>query len=134
MKINANNLKIILLLTSLHTLCIGIALIVLPDNLMSLFGFTELDGRFFRTQGGVFHLLMAFGYYFAAVDIPNCRNFIKFIIIIKFSATVFLVIYYLFIDPTIVILLSGVVDFLIGLTIFYLNYQLIRDEIESSKL
>ncbi|MBX3043945.1 MAG: hypothetical protein KIT33_08470 [Candidatus Kapabacteria bacterium] len=134
MKINAKHLKIILLLTSLHTLCIGIALIVLPDNLMSLFGFTELGGRFFRTQGGVFHLVMALGYYFAAIDIPNCRNFIKFIIIVKFTATVFLVIYYLFIDPTIVILLSGVIDFLIGLTIFYLNYQLISNEIESSSL
>lgn len=133
MKINAKHLKIILLLTSLHTLCISIALIALPDNIISLFGFTDLGGRFFRTQGGVFHLVMAFGYYFAAIDIPNCRNFIKFIILVKFTATIFLIIYYLFIDSTIVILFSGVVDFLIGLTILYLHHQLIKNEIETSK-
>jgi len=67
MKINGEYLKVVLLLTSLHTLCIGFALVVLPDNIIEIFGFTELGGRFFRTQGGVFHLVMAIGYFYSCV-------------------------------------------------------------------
>lgn len=133
MKINSKHLKIILFLTSLHTLCIGLALIVLPDSLIGLFGFTELGGRFFRTQGGVFHLVMAIGYYTVATDILNCTKFINFIIIVKFTATGFLVLYFIFVDHNIVILLSGIVDFMIGLTIFYLNNQIKNILIEPSK-
>lgn len=133
MKINAKYLKVVLLLTSLHTLCIGIALVVLPNNVIELFGFTEIGGRFFRTQGGVFHLVTAMGYYIAAMDISNNPKFIQYIILVKFSATVFLVIYYLFVDAVIVVLLSGIVDFLIGLVILYLNNQRLKYEIEHSR-
>lgn len=133
MKINGKYFKVVLLLTSLHTLCIGIALVVLPNNIMELFGFTELWGRFFRTQGGVFHLVMAMGYFIAAMDIPNNPKFIQYIILVKFCATVFLVIYYLFVEAIIVVLLSGIVDFLIGLVILYLNQQMIKYDIAQSR-
>ena len=132
MKIKSNYLKVVLLLTSLHTLCIGIALVVLPNNIMEIFGFTELCGRFFRTQGGVFHLVMAMGYFIAAMDIPNSPKFIEYIILVKFCATVFLVVYYLFVDAFIVVLLSGIVDFLIGLVILYLYKHKIKYEIQQS--
>jgi len=133
MKINKEYLKVVLLLTSLHSLFIGIGMIVLPNNIIEIFGFTELGGRFFRTQGGVFHIVMALGYFIAGMDIANNPRFITFIILVKFCATVFLVIYYLFVDSVIVILLSGIVDFLIGLVIFYLRKDMIKLEIKQAK-
>jgi len=133
MKINKEYLKVVLLLTSLHSLFIGIGMIVLPNNIIEIFGFTELGGRFFRTQGGVFHIVMALGYFIASMDIANNARFIIFIILVKFCATVFLVIYYLFVDSVIVILLSGIVDFIIGLVIFYLRKDKIKLVIKQAR-
>ena len=133
MKINKEYLKVVLLLTSLHSLFIGIGMIVMPNNIIEIFGFTELGGSFFRTQGGVFHIVMALGYFIASMDIANNPRFIVFIILVKFCATVFLVIYYLFVDSVIVILLSGIVDFVIGLVIFYLRKDKIKLEIKQAR-
>ena len=94
-------LNIYLVLVALHSFCVGIGLIFLPASQMALMGF-NISGNFFPDQGGIFQK-----YY----------TFIFFTIVVKFIATVFLFTYYLFINPILMVLISGIFDFLIGLVL-----------------
>ena len=88
-------MKILLQLIALHSLLVGILLIFLPANFFEFFGYAPISENFFRAQGGVFHIVMVFAYFMASLDVKKSSNLIRFIILTKFTATVFLVIYYL---------------------------------------
>ena len=59
-------------LVALHSFIVGVFLILFPPGLLNRFGF-EVTEKFFPTQAGVFHLVMAaiflFSYYFFVLDI-----------------------------------------------------------------
>jgi len=117
-------LKIYLVLVALHSFCVGLGLIFLPASQMANMGFI-ISQNFFRDQGGVFHIIMSIAYILPVIDVKKYYPFIFFTIIVKFIATIFLFIYYLFIDPILMVLISGVFDFLIGfvLLIIYTWYK-----------
>ncbi len=128
MKINTDIQKwlpVILWLVSLHSFFVGIGLIIMPDSFMLFFGFEIPTERFFSAQGGVFHLIMSFAFAFAATDIEKHNALILLAIITKFSATIFLFIFYLLINNIWTVLFSGICDFLMGMIIFifYLQYK-----------
>ena len=62
-------LKILLFLMSIHSMCVGIALIVTPVEMFSFFGYTPVTEKFFPVQGGVFHIIMSFVYYWAGKNL-----------------------------------------------------------------
>jgi hypothetical protein len=111
-------------LVGIHSFCFGISLIVFPCGVLEYFGFT-ISQKFYATQGGVFHLIICYAYFKSALDPENSKDLITLACITKFSATIFLFCYYLFGLQIIIILISGILDFLMGATILIL-YMLFR--------
>ena len=103
-------------------------MITQPAFLMKLAGFGQTCERFFATQGGVFHILIGVAYLMGAVNSEKYHYLIVFSIIVKAVAALFLMVYCFAVDFKWIILLSGIVDFIMGLSIFialqnYLHYQ-----------
>jgi hypothetical protein len=112
-------LVIILYLVALHSFLVGLMLIFMPMSVFSFFGF-DIINRFFPSQGGVFHFVMCVAYILGVIWIDKCSGFIIFSITAKFIATVYLLTYYFFINDIWMVLLSGLVDFIMGIAILWL--------------
>ena len=110
-------LIIILLLTAIHSFFVGIGLIVQIPKLMLLFGFGHINQPFFSAQAGIFHILLAVAYALAALNPQHNNTLIKFIITVKITATLFLFMYFFFIESIWMVLVSGIVDGLFALGI-----------------
>lgn len=121
-------LKIVLYLMSFHSLCVGIGLISVPSEMFELLGYSKCTERFFPTQGGVFHIIMAAGYLMGALKYPKAFDLIIFSIIVKFSATVFLLIYFLIVKNTWLIIISAVTDGIMGIVVFMLLKKVSRQQ------
>jgi hypothetical protein len=111
---HGNILSMILWLVALHSFIVGIGLIVMPPQLNSG------GDRFFQSQGGVFHIVMTIAYSLAALRTSRFECLILFSIIVKFSATIFLFIYYFFAVQIWMVLLSGITDCLMGIVILWM--------------
>lgn len=111
-------LSTVLWLVALHSIAMGLALIVQPNLLMKLSGFSPECERFFPAQGGVFHILMAVAYVMGATDIEKYHYLIVFSIIVKTLATLFLMVYCFAVEFKWIVLLSGIGDGVMGLIIF----------------
>ncbi|HSL90171.1 MAG TPA: hypothetical protein VK870_12775 [Ignavibacteriaceae bacterium] len=127
-------LSVFLWLVAIHSFLVGIGLIVLPSSYFELLGFTKTFDRFFPTQGGVFHIAMSVGYAIAAYDKIKFRQIILFSIIVKFIATVFLITYFLFITSQWLVILSGISDLLMGVSILYLYRVLVKENYFEQKI
>lgn len=119
-------LKWILWLVAIHSICFGISLVILPIPVIELFGF-HLTEKFFADQGGVFHLVVAVAYIWAAIDLKNSFKMIVLSCTAKYVATVFLLSYFFFVDHKFMVIFSGIADFLMGFTIMVL-YILYRKQ------
>jgi hypothetical protein len=117
-------LKWALWLIAIHSICFGISLVIMPVPVIEFFGFRLIE-KFFADQGGVFHLIVAVAYVWAALDLENSFKLIVLAVVTKFTAAIFLVCYFLFIGPIIMVLFSGIIDFLMGLAVLllYLRYR-----------
>ena len=104
----------ILFLLVIHSTATGFGLFLLPEKWFQFLGLEVGLQRFFVSQGGVFHLLMA-GAYLAGMLHP--RRFVvlvKYAIVVKVCAAVFLIFYFLFVHGVVFILLDGVIDACLG--------------------
>lgn len=119
-----------LYLTGIHSIAVGIGLIFLPPSFLELFGFIDYKESFFQAQGGVFHIAMSVAYIMAGRDVLKSIKLIQFIIVVKFLAFIFLIIYYFFVMSAWLILASGIGDGLMGLIVLIL-YQ--RSELTSEE-
>ena len=117
-------LPVFLWLVSLHSFFVGIGLIFLPASAFEFLGFAPTFERFFSTQGGVFHFAMSVAYAMAAYDLIKNQQLIVFSITVKFLATVFLIIYFVFISHQWLIIFSAVTDMLMGMVILFLYKKL----------
>lgn len=120
-------LSFFLFLVAIHSFFVGTGLILLPSSAFEFLGFKATLDRFFSTQGGVFHIAMAVCYAMAAYNKKRFRYLIVFSIIVKFIATAFLIPYYIFISSQLLIILSGISDFLMALAILILYKQLMKN-------
>lgn len=111
-------LSLLLILIAIHSFCVGVGLIVRPAELMQLFGFGLCYERFFPTQGGVFHIVMAVGYLMAAYNVDENHSLIIFSIIVKIMATVFLFTYFIAVEQIWLVLASGFSDGVMGIAIY----------------
>jgi hypothetical protein len=96
-------------------------MIALPCDIMQIFGFSVTD-RFFQTQGGVFHIVICMAYVFITIDIEKGKYLSIFSFSAKFIATIFLLLYYILDNDSIIIIISCVGDFIMGCVI-YLFYK-----------
>lgn len=110
-------LRLILWLVAVHSTGVGLALIVRPPTLMEWAGYARGAEPFFAIQNGVFHLVLAIGYAWGAVQPVRGRCLIVFTVVVKSAAAVFLLLYYFAFDPRWVILISGVGDGLMAVVV-----------------
>ena len=117
-------LKWILWLIAIHSICFGISLVILPIRVIEFFGF-HLTEKFFADQGGVFHLVVAVAYIWAALDLENSFKLIVLSVTAKFIATLFLLSYFFFVNHIFMVIFSGLADFMMGVAIlgFYILYR-----------
>lgn len=120
-------LSVFLWLVAIHSFLVGIGLIVLPTSVFEFLGYESTFDRFFSTQGGVFHIVMAIGYAMAGYDKKRFECLIIFSIIVKFIATLFLIIYFILISSQLLIVLSGISDFMMCLVILFLYKKLMLE-------
>ena len=118
-------LSLVLWLIALHSFVVGIGLITMPLSIIEFLGFNSGGDRFFQDQGGMFHIIMAVAYSLPALKISKFESLVLFAIIVKFSATIFLFIYYFFANRILIVLLSGVTDCLMAVVIMlaYILYH-----------
>ncbi len=118
-------LNLLLYLLSIHSICVGLALIFTPAEVFAFFGYFPVTERFFPIQGGIFHIIMGIAYYMAARLSDKEQGLILLTIVAKFMATIFLIVYFLLIHHVWMVLLSGIVDGLMAavILIVYLKYK-----------
>ena len=114
-------LVITLWLIAVHSIGIGIGMILFPTDWISYFEIKPAEHRFFITQGGVFHLVMAVAYGMAASNVKANSILIMFSISVKFIATLFLLSYFIFVNQFGIIFLSAISDFCMGLVVLLLS-------------
>ena len=107
-------LSFLLWLIAVHSFFAGISIISLPENIFKLLGLNICTGDFFRYQGGVFHIVMSVAYAGAAFNLNTNRNFAVLCIITKFSAAIFLFLFYFLISKIWIVIFSGIGDLLMG--------------------
>jgi hypothetical protein len=112
-------LKVFLVLVAIHSIVVGICLIVAPISFIEMLGF-PMEEKFYAVQGGVFHLVVSVAYLMAAKDIMAGKNLVIYSFTAKFMATVFLFTYYFCANPILMVLLSGIGDLIMGVIIFVL--------------
>jgi CHASE2 domain-containing sensor protein len=120
-------LRLLLYLISIHSIFVGLALIFTPGELFTYFGYQPVSERFFQIQGGVFHIVMSIAYYLAAKSINKDHNLIFLTIIVKISATIFLISYFIFIQQIWMVLISGIVDALMAIVVVIVFHQFKKD-------
>jgi hypothetical protein len=121
-------LKIFLWLVAIHSCLVGIFLIILPEPWLAFFGYTGYRRSFFQVQGGVFHIVMAITYAWAARNPLREQTLVIITICAKGLATVFLLLYYLSIEPIWIVLLSALGDLLMGSIILILFISLKKQD------
>lgn len=103
-----------------HSIGVGLGLIIMPSDWLAFFDLTVDPYRFFSTQGGVFHLVMAVAYGLAASKPERYPGLLILIVSAKIIAFLFLSIYYLAVEMILTVALSGVVDGMMAILIMFL--------------
>jgi hypothetical protein len=104
-------------LIALHSFIVGITLIFHPSEIKNTFSYKSMSENFFPIQGGVFFVLMAVLYALVALQWYQLRYLIYFSLTVKCMASIFLFSYYLFVEPIILVLICGFVDFSMAILI-----------------
>lgn len=106
-----------------HSFCIGLGLIFMPAEEIIRLGFAGCSERFFPFQGGVFHALMSIAYWLAGTMPERHSVLVRFSILVKFTAFVLLLTYYFAVDSILMVLLSAIVDGMMGWITCVLAYR-----------
>ena len=113
-------LSVFLWLVAIHSISVGIGLLLIPPSFLNYFGFQNYQESFFQAQGGVFHFAVSIAYCMAAIAPNRSAQLINFIIYLKLLAFVFLIIYFIFVLQSWLILVSGVADGTMGIMVIFL--------------
>ena len=112
-------LGLILYLVALHSLVVGLGLILLPLSQLPHFGFQVAVEKFFPVQGGVFHIVMSIAYAMAGYRKLRQEGLVGFSIMAKYVATIFLLSYGMFVQSVWMIWLSALGDVVLGSAILW---------------
>ena len=118
-------LSVVMWIVALHSFIVGLGLIIQHPDIMKFFGFDKCMESFFPAQGGVFHIVMSFGYVLAALDSDKFYCLVLFSVIVKLCATIFLFTYYFFVESIWMVFASGIQDGILFILILYslLSYE-----------
>ena len=105
----------------LHSFVVGVLLIVFPVELLSIFGYENYSGGFFKVQGGVFHIVMCMFYYEAIRQLTRSLVLVKLSFVVKLLAALFLFLYYFLAESIWMVGLSGLGDLALGLCLWFLT-------------
>lgn len=127
-----NWFKLMFILIAIHSFVIGSGLIICPVKFLLFFNFNVPVEKFFPMQSGIFHYVMTFAYIMIVLSPARNKGLILLSIVTKLMATIFLFSYYFLAEKSWAILLCGIVDCIIGLTIVwcYLNFYWDLDNTE----
>ncbi|MCB2203871.1 hypothetical protein KQI65_03920 [bacterium] len=114
-------LSVALVGIAFHSMLTGVLLLLHPEELLVWAGWHALSEPFFAVQGGVFHLLLGVLYLYTARVREGQQFLLQCIVIIKSAAAVFLLTYYVFVDAVWLILLSGIGDGAMAVTVHFLS-------------
>ena len=115
-----SQLKVFLWLIALHSFSVGIGLILFPPNYLEIFGFHNYAYSFFQAQGGVFHIVMSVAYIMAIKYMYKSPGLIVFSISAKSMATIFLLVYFIFVESSWMIIMSAFGDAVMASILFLL--------------
>jgi hypothetical protein len=113
--------RVFMILIALHSFSVGLGLIIIPFEYFGFFGFEGYEGNFFKIQGGVFHIVMCGAYIPAAIHPVRNIMLLRYSIFAKFTATLFLFSYCLLVEPVWMVLVSGGMDFSMGILLVWFN-------------
>lgn len=114
------------IIIAIYSFVAGSVLILLPKNLMSSFGLGDASVCFYSIQSGVMLCILAIGYLMIGLKYVNDQGMVLLALVIKFIGAIFLFICYFVIIEAWILLVSSMVDFIMGLAIFwhYMNISL----------
>jgi hypothetical protein len=118
---NGTILGWVLLLAAMHSLSTGVGLLLQPPWLLTWGGWRVPVEPFFPAQGGVFHILMALLYLYAASSRIRMHILLPFIVTVKATATVFLAVYVFAVQWIWMVAASAVFDGLLAVVLFLLS-------------
>jgi hypothetical protein len=123
-------LRLILGLVAAHSTAVGIGLLIAHPTILRALGFQAVGEPFFPSQGGIFHIVMAVAYTLPALHPARFEPFILLAVIAKTMATLFLIGYWLLVDPIWSVLLSGIGDLLMGalILVVWLSWRRVSPE------
>ena len=125
-------IKIFLWLIALHSFMVGIGLILFPPSYLEFFGFLNYQYSFFQAQGGVFHFVMSVAYIMAIKYMHISPGLIIFSISAKLMVTVFLLVYYLFMENSWMILISAFGDAAMAVVLYVLYNRYRKFNVKSN--
>lgn len=99
-----------MLLVSLHSVSLGLALLFLTAPTLALFGFPPAPHPFFPRQSGAFLVALGLGYSLALAGLERYRGSVLLALISKAVAVAFLFPYALFLGGAPGVLLAGLGD------------------------
>ena len=114
---NKKYFSFFLIFVGVHSLLVGVSLLIIDPSFLQHFGFNNYTESFFQAQGGAFHIVMSIAYFMAGIKYEKSTELIIFIIMVKFIAFIFLISYFIIKENNLLILLSGIGDGLMGLII-----------------
>jgi len=106
-----------------HSFFVGICLVFIPIEYFDLLGFQGYADKFFKVQGGTFHIVMSFVYLSAAFELDRSAGLLASTILAKALAAVMLFSYYFFVEPIWMVLVSGVTDGALGVLVAIAYYR-----------
>ena len=127
-----NWFRLELIIIAIHSFVAGSILILLPDDLMRRFGLGDASVSFYSVQSGVMLYILAIGYLLFGLKYAHDRGLILLALVTKFIGATFLFICYFVINEAWILLVSSIVDFIMGLAILwhYINIFLDFSDLE----
>ena len=114
-----------------QSLMVGFVLLSQPALIIKLLGSGSFPGYFFWAQGGVFHIILSFLFHIAARNVDSQNLMVIFSIIVKVVATIFLLVYFFFVDSILLALLAGIGEGVLGVLILF-SYIFYRKRVISA--
>ncbi|MEW6365257.1 MAG: hypothetical protein AB1714_11555 [Acidobacteriota bacterium] len=110
-------------LIALHSIVVGVFLLILPPWAVRFGGFGEVSPPFFAHQAGAFHLVVAAAY---LIEYLRYRGVI-ILVFAKALATVFLFACTLLDGAPWIVPFSGVADFMMGAVVLVVHLKVARE-------
>jgi hypothetical protein len=116
-------LKGVVLLVSMHSLVLGMIMLLFPRSFPHIFGFPASSGIFWQSQSGIFLMVLGIVYFMAYREAERSRTLVKLLVLSKGLAVLFLLTHWLFLAAPDSIALAAVGDGVMGACVGVLHLK-----------